>query len=602
MRLPRLSRWSSVKPLRLGVLALAYFTLAALGLSLAIPGTNATAIWLPTGLAIAAILRFGPGVWPAIFLGAFAVNGLVLSRLGLPPLALLGAALAAAAGNAAEALLAGFTVRRLTCTRHPFNRVAHVLAFILAAGALGPGVSALVGTASFCAVTGHWPLFRAMGAAWWVGDAVAALVVAPLLLTFRRADLAGVPFKVHRDALLAGALVVSFWLWVCPLFPPLAFLFFPLLVLGTARLGSFYASALVVLLAFLATTTTTLWGIGPFMLAGNRSASLLLQQGFIATLAITTLVLAAALEERKHLEARFRIQNRLYRTLSDVNQTIVRAEDRAGLLAQVCRILLEAGGFSLAWVGFKHESGRVVPEASAGIDPGHLAAQDIRWDDSPTGRGVAGRAIRANREVLIRDCLNDPDYAPWRALAVSQGFRTCCAFPVRQGGAVTGVLAIYHLDPQAIGTEDVRLLDELAGDLGYALDALETRLDLAESERRLRSTLANVQLLAITLDADATIRFCNDFILRLTGWTLGEVQGRNWFDLFVPPELRLEVATVLAVLAQPDAFAPHHENEILTRSGERRLIRWSNTLLRDREGLNIGSICLGEDITDQRKA
>jgi PAS domain S-box-containing protein len=587
--------------LRLGVLALAYFILAVFGLRLAVPGTNATAIWIPTGLAIAGTLRFGQRVWPAILVGAFAANAMLLSRLGLAPMPLVGAALAAAVGNVIEALLAGFLVWHFTGTRHPFDRVAHVLTFILVAGVLGPMLSALMGTASFCAATGHWGLFRTMGAAWWVGDGVAALVVAPLLLTIRWADLAALPAKVHRDALLASALVVAFWFWVCPLFPLLAFLFFPLLVLGTARLGPCYASALVVLLTFLA-TTATLWGIGPFALPGDRTASLLLQQGFIATLAITTLVLAAAFQERMQLEARLRVQNRLYRTLSDVNQIIVHAEDRAGLLAQTCGTLVETGGFNMAYVGFMQASGFVVPEASAGFDLEQLARLAIRWDESPAGQGVVGRAIRAGKGVMVRDCLTDPDYVAWRHLAVSLDFRTCCAFPVRRAGVVSGVLVIAHRDAQAFSTEDVGLLEELAGDLSYALEALETRKELAESERRFRSTLANVNLLAITLDADASIRFCNDFTLQLTGWTLAEVLGHNWFERFVPPEQRREVESVLAVLSNPGESASHHENEILTRSGERRLIRWSNTLLRDREAMNIGSICLGEDITDQRQA
>jgi signal transduction histidine kinase/integral membrane sensor domain MASE1 len=524
MRLLRLSRWTSSTPLRLGALALAYFVLAALGLGLAVPGTNATAIWIPTGLAIAATLRFGQQVWPAIFLGAFAINGLLLARLGLSPLPLLGGALAAASGNAAEALLAGFLVRRVTGTRHPFDRVAHVLTFILAAGALGPALSALAGTTGFCLATGRWPLFRTMGAAWWVGDAVAALVLAPLLLGFRRADLAALPIKVHRDALLAGALVCAFWFWVCPLYSPLAFLFFPLLVLGTARLGPFYASALVALLAVLA-TTATMWGIGPFSLPVTRSASLLLQQGFIATLAITTLVLAAALQERRHLEERLRVQNRLYRTLSDVNQAIVRVEDRIDLLAQTCRILTETGGFSQAWAGLKHESGRVVPEASAGFDPDLLASLDIRWDDAPSGRGVAGRAIRDSRGVMIRDCLDDPDYAPWRALAVAMGFRTCCAFPVLKAGAVSGVLVIYHRDPQAIGTEDLHLLEELTGDLGYALEGLETRKDLVESERRLRKAEAGLLKRATQLGALNTLMTRLNTTLELSASAQAAVDG-----------------------------------------------------------------------------
>jgi PAS domain S-box-containing protein len=159
-----------------------------------------------------------------------------------------------------------------------------------------------------------------------------------------------------------------------------------------------------------------------------------------------------------------------------------------------------------------------------------------------------------------------------------------------------------HGEPNAIGTEEGRLLEELTGDLGYALAALETRMDLAESERRLRTTMENVKLLAITLNADATIGFCNEYLLRLTGWEREEVLGHNWLDMFVAPEAREEVEAVLRPSRENVKVQIHHENEILCRSGERRLIRWNNTSLRDRDGTIIGVVCLGEDITDQNKA
>ena len=164
------SRWRFPwKPLPLRPtlgLGLAYFTLAALGLLLAMPGTNATAIWIPTGVAIAACLRYGPSVWPAILAGAFLANTLALAKLGLPPGPLLGAALATAIGNLAEALLASYLVERFTRTRYPFNRVAQVLQFILASAVLATAVSALVGTTAFCVFTGRWQFFYPMGASW----------------------------------------------------------------------------------------------------------------------------------------------------------------------------------------------------------------------------------------------------------------------------------------------------------------------------------------------------------------------------------------------------------------------------------------------------
>jgi PAS domain S-box-containing protein len=571
-------------------LGLGYFALAAFGLLLAMPGTNATAIWIPTGLAIAACLRYGPSVWPAILAGAFLANTLVLARLGLAPGPLLGAAAATAAGNLAEALLAAYLVERFTRTRYPFNRVAQVLQFILASAVLATAVSALVGTTAFCAFTGRWQLFYPMGASWWLGDAAGALVLTPMLLTFRKAELLALPFKVHRDAALAAVLTLAFWFGVCPLLPPMAFFFFPLLVLSTSRLGAFYASSLVALLAGLA-TTSTLFHQGPFLLPGPLNGSLLLQQGFICTLAITTLVLASALNERRRLEERLLLQNRWYRTLSEVNQAIVHIENRAVLLKEICRLLVELGGFRMAWVGFKHEAtGCVVPEASSGCLEGFLDDLVIRWEDPPA---------HAPR-VIFPEYLNDPAFAPWRAKALAKGYQTSCAFPILQNGKVTGALMACSGEADAIGSEEGRLLGELAGDLGYALAALETRMDLAESERRFRATLENVKLVAVSLDAGAAITFCNDHLLKVTGWSREETLGRNWFELFLPPESRGTVQEALDTSSH--AIPIHNENEIVTRAGERRLIRWNNTVLRDRLGVVIGTTSLGEDITDQKRA
>jgi PAS domain S-box-containing protein len=123
---------------------------------------------------------------------------------------------------------------------------------------------------------------------------------------------------------------------------------------------------------------------------------------------------------------------------------------------------------------------------------------------------------------------------------------------------------------------------------------------LRESERQLRELLENVNLLAVGLDAHGNITFCNDFLLKLTGWRREEVIGQNWFDLFVPflPDLKQSFDSLI----RGEAVLPHYENEIATRASERRLINWNNTLLRDREGRVIGTTSIGEDITERRQA
>ncbi len=105
---------------------------------------------------------------------------------------------------------------------------------------------------------------------------------------------------------------------------------------------------------------------------------------------------------------------------------------------------------------------------------------------------------------------------------------------------------------------------------------------LRASERRFSGLLENVEMISMMLDCDGRITFCNDYLLRLTGWRREELMGRNWFDLFVPPELHENKRATFARVIHEPLPAWHHENELLTRSGERRLVRWNTSVLRSR--------------------
>lgn len=124
---------------------------------------------------------------------------------------------------------------------------------------------------------------------------------------------------------------------------------------------------------------------------------------------------------------------------------------------------------------------------------------------------------------------------------------------------------------------------------------------LRESDRRFRDMLGTVKLVSLMLDNEARITYCNDYLLRLTGWQREEVLGRNWFELFIPPGID-DMRAVFAQLIANSPEAWHHENEILTRSGARRVIRWNNTVLRSGDGDVVGTASIGDDITEQRVA
>lgn len=123
---------------------------------------------------------------------------------------------------------------------------------------------------------------------------------------------------------------------------------------------------------------------------------------------------------------------------------------------------------------------------------------------------------------------------------------------------------------------------------------------LREADRRWQSLLDNVQLIVIQLDQTGTVEYANPFFLELTHFALDEVLGQNWSRKFIPKHQQTSVQTCFHDIIEQNLF-PHYQNSILTKSGEERIIDWNNTLLRDLEGNPIGSISIGEDITDRHR-
>ena len=126
-------------------------------------------------------------------------------------------------------------------------------------------------------------------------------------------------------------------------------------------------------------------------------------------------------------------------------------------------------------------------------------------------------------------------------------------------------------------------------------------INLIASERRFSDMLRNVDLATVMLDCDGRITFCNQCLLDLTEWKNEDVVGRNWFDTFVPSADTTSLDSYRERLKEAtDGW--HGESAIVTRSGESRLMRWHNSVLRSGTGTVIGSASIGEDITEQRRS
>jgi PAS domain S-box-containing protein len=126
-----------------------------------------------------------------------------------------------------------------------------------------------------------------------------------------------------------------------------------------------------------------------------------------------------------------------------------------------------------------------------------------------------------------------------------------------------------------------------------------TEMALRESERRFREILENVRLASLLLDTEGVVTYANEYLLELLGYEEEEIVGREWFKLFVPPDQREALRRSFFEKIPLGMVAPQEAGDVLTRDGERRLISWTNTILRDPEGRVVGTASLGVDVTER---
>jgi len=166
--------------------------------------------------------------------------------------------------------------------------------------------------------------------------------------------------------------------------------------------------------------------------------------------------------------------NRLYATLSQVNQTIVREKDKQKLFQEICDIAIKFGKFKFAWIGLVDEKAEIVrPAAFSGEGSDYIKNIKISITDDLTGKGPTGRTVREGKSVVFNDLKNNPDYKPWRKQALEKGYRSSASFPIRLNNVVIGALGIYAVEPDFFDKDEIELLEETAMDISFALDNFE---------------------------------------------------------------------------------------------------------------------------------
>lgn len=315
--------------------------------------------------------------------------------------------------------------------------------------------------------------------------------------------------------------------------------------------------------------------------------------------------IARDITRRKVSEARIARLSRIYAVLSGINTTIVRVRDEDELFKEACRIAVEHGRFTFAWIGrFDPSSRRVTPVAQAGHHEGYLAQINLVADeDAPGSCALTAQALTEMQPAICNDIASDERMAPWRSAALRLGYRSVTVFPLMREHQPLGVFVLYAPEANAFDDEEMKLLVEMSKDISYALDNLhlEVRRRQAEDElRKLQLAVEQSPNSIVITDLDANIEYVNQGFVNVTGYGREEVIGRNPRMLRsgkTPPEV---YQAMWAQLTRGEAWKDEFINR--RKDGGEYVESIYFSPVRDADGRVTHYLAIGRDTTERRRS
>jgi PAS domain S-box-containing protein len=529
--------------IQISLLSAGYFALGRIGFLFAVVHSDVSLVWPSAGFALAALLLGGYKLWPGIAIGVFLVN---LSN-DVPALA----AVLIAVGNTLQGIIAVYLLRRYTHFQNRFERIQDVISFVGLAVFISAIISATVGVTALCLTqTQPWEDFGPMWGIWWGGDGVGVLIVTPFILTWAatRRQAARRDQIIEAVTLYAALAVISGLVFATSLatsgFYALAYLTFPFLVWAAFRFGTREVATSSLLMWIVAAWGTT-QSSGPFARASIQD-SLIFASSYIGTLAITALLLTAAIGERKRSEGSL-------------------AESEARLQTIIQNLPFDV------WVS--DADGRYVMQNPASIALwGDLIGKANDEIDLPTA--ILDK-WKSDEHLLIREKpqSGETDYV------------------------INGEKHYYYYI-----TSPIHDGDNLRGLLGANIDITEqkrTEAALRRSEDRFAQAFrANPAALSISTLDNGTLVDVNPGFLKLTGFERADVIGRNAQDLNMIAS-PFSHAWLTKILLKHGKTRPG-EAEIRNKNGDILYVQYSMEIIEVGGEPHVLSIF--NDITERKKA
>jgi signal transduction histidine kinase len=308
---------------------------------------NTSPVWPPTGIAVAALILLGYGVWPGISLGVLLGSLLTGADIGI--------AVGMSVGNTLEAIICAILLRRIVGFHPEMDRVRDVVGLSLVS-MLSAAIGATFGTSTLlafgrAALAEYWPIWST----WWIGDLLGALVVAPVLMVWISKRLLGLQFRRGIEGVLILTILALLTWYVFAGPPPegvfhqaLIYMIFPFTIWAALRLGQRGATSSTLIVSGIA-TWETIQGTGPFSLESIND-SLVLLQTFMGVVSLTALVVAAASIERRKSAETLRQRAKDLSTLNASSMSFLDNFQIGRVYRTICRLAVTRLGLDVAWI------------------------------------------------------------------------------------------------------------------------------------------------------------------------------------------------------------------------------------------------------------
>ncbi len=581
-------------------LAVIYYLTARVGLLLAFERTNASPVWPPAGIAFAVLLLRGYRVWPGIFIGAFAANFVVFLQSQLADLVTLGLISGLiGVGNTLEAVLGRFLYRLFISSESPLDRAQDVFTFTMTALIMSV-VSASLGATGLC-VAGMvaWPVYPIVWFTWWLGDVSGVLVVTPFILAWVRTPRIRLPQQRFVEVAilfillaLATRITLGKWFLIRPIDYPLAFLLIPFLLWTTFRFGHRATVTAVMLVSGIA-IWQTIQGFGPFV-RESVNRSLLLLQGFVGVVTVTTLAIVGAVTERRRVEdelrkARDELDFRVRERTAELVQTNKSLEAEIGQRRQA----VEALGVSeerFRAVVETAQDGVISADAKGNIIYFNPAAERIFGYPSSEVIGkpltflMPERFHGRHREGLARYLSTGEAHVVGKTVELAGRRKEGSEFPLELS------LASWKIGEAVYFTGIVRDITERN----------KAERAVRESERRFFDLFEGAPDPIIILDLLGRVQSINPAAEQISGYQADELVGKHFATAGVLMTEALPVALREFALVVSGKQRTTFELEMIRKDGSAFTVEANPRLIR-REGKATGVQVIFRDVTERKR-